>query len=44
MPAAPATITLPKTATNAELSMLLGLGILMLELIWLIAIRRRTAN
>jgi len=44
VPTAPATITLPKTATNAELSMLLGLGILMLELIWLIAIRRRTAN
>jgi Ca-activated chloride channel family protein len=42
--AAPTTITLPKTATDAKLSMLLGLGILMLELIWLIAIRRRTIN
>ncbi|WP_316197063.1 marine proteobacterial sortase target protein [Bradyrhizobium sp. SZCCHNS3053] len=44
VPAAPATITLPKTATDAELSMLLGLGILMLELIWLAALRRRAAN
>ncbi|BAM86603.1 conserved hypothetical protein [Bradyrhizobium oligotrophicum S58] len=44
VPAAPATITLPKTATDAELSMLLGLGVLMLELIWLVAIRRRAAN
>ncbi|WP_315798767.1 marine proteobacterial sortase target protein [Bradyrhizobium sp. SZCCHNRI3043] len=44
VPAAPATITLPKTATDAELSMLLGLGILMLELIWLAALRRRPAN
>ncbi|GLH81530.1 marine proteobacterial sortase target protein [Bradyrhizobium sp. SSBR45G] len=44
VPAAPATITLPKTATDAELSMLLGLGILLLELIWLAAIRRRAAN
>ncbi|XUM23366.1 marine proteobacterial sortase target protein [Bradyrhizobium oligotrophicum S58] len=44
VPAAPATITLPKTATDAELSMLLGLGLLMLELIWLVAIRRRLAN
>ncbi|MGJ5181328.1 marine proteobacterial sortase target protein [Bradyrhizobium oligotrophicum] len=44
VPAAPATLTLPKTATDAELSMLLGLGILLLELIWLAAIRRRAAN
>ncbi|MGJ4959040.1 marine proteobacterial sortase target protein [Bradyrhizobium sp. HKCCYLRH2015] len=44
VPAAPATVTLPKTATDAELSMLLGLGLLMLELIWLVAIRRRAAN
>ncbi|CCD96529.1 conserved hypothetical protein [Bradyrhizobium sp. ORS 375] len=44
VPAGPATITLPKTATDAELSMLLGLGVLMLELIWLVAIRRRAAN
>ncbi|WP_316226991.1 marine proteobacterial sortase target protein [Bradyrhizobium sp. SZCCHNS3052] len=44
VPASPATITLPKTATDAELSMLLGLGVLMLELIWLVAIRRRVAN
>jgi Ca-activated chloride channel family protein len=44
VPAAPSTITLPKTATDAELSMLLGLGVLMLELIWLVAIRRRAAN
>ncbi|MGJ4902363.1 marine proteobacterial sortase target protein [Bradyrhizobium sp. HKCCYLS2058] len=44
VPAAPATITLPKTATDAELSMLLGLGLLLLELIWLVAIRRRAAN
>ena len=44
VPPAPATITLPKTATDAELSMLLGLGLLMLELIWLVAIRRRPAN
>ncbi|WP_315722658.1 MULTISPECIES: marine proteobacterial sortase target protein [unclassified Bradyrhizobium] len=44
VPAGPATVTLPKTATDAELSMLLGLGLLMLELIWLVAIRRRAAN
>ncbi|WP_315781342.1 marine proteobacterial sortase target protein [Bradyrhizobium sp. SZCCHNPS1003] len=44
VPAAPATITLPKTATDAELSMLLGLGVLLLELIWLVAIRRRATN
>ncbi|MGY3449564.1 marine proteobacterial sortase target protein [Bradyrhizobium sp. USDA 4353] len=44
VPVTPATITLPKTATDAELSMLLGLGVLMLELIWLVAIRRRAAN
>ncbi|MGJ4888539.1 marine proteobacterial sortase target protein [Bradyrhizobium sp. HKCCYLRH3099] len=44
VPAGPGTITLPKTATDAELSMLLGLGLLMLELIWLVAIRRRAAN
>ncbi|MGJ5208774.1 marine proteobacterial sortase target protein [Bradyrhizobium sp. HKCCYLR20261] len=44
VPAAPATVTLPKTATDAELSMLLGLGVLLLELIWLVALRRRVAN
>ncbi|MGC2776012.1 MAG: marine proteobacterial sortase target protein [Bradyrhizobium sp.] len=44
VPATPTTITLPKTATDAELSMLLGLGVLMLELIWFVAIRRRAAN
>ena len=44
VPATPTTITLPKTATDAELSMLLGLCVLMLELIWLVAIRRRATN
>lgn len=44
VPPAPVTITLPKTATDAELSMLVGLGLLMLELIWLAAIRRRATN
>ena len=37
---APDTITLPKTATDAELSMLLGAALLMLSLIMLIASRR----
>ncbi|CCD97524.1 marine proteobacterial sortase target protein [Bradyrhizobium sp. STM 3809] len=44
VPTTPATITLPKTATDAELSMLIGLAILLLELIWLAALRRRAAN
>jgi Ca-activated chloride channel family protein len=37
----PNTITLPKTATDAELSMMLGAGLVMLSLVMLIFTRRR---
>ncbi|MGJ4939932.1 marine proteobacterial sortase target protein [Bradyrhizobium sp. HKCCYLS1011] len=40
VPPSPNTITLPKTATDAELSMMLGAGLLMLSLVLLIASRR----
>jgi Ca-activated chloride channel family protein len=37
----PDTITLPKTATDAELSMMLGAGLLVLSLVMLVVTRRR---
>jgi Ca-activated chloride channel family protein len=40
---APSTITLPKTATDAELSMMLGAGLLLLSLVVFAASRRRLA-